>query len=97
MGRRKAPRAKASSGGGGGGGGGERRRPARAAAQPPHNFLPEAGAGCHIAHLDAPWIVGLDTCVRPARICAHLRASVRLRVRGALTRAPRALRQLRPR
>jgi hypothetical protein len=35
--------------------------PCRAAADaPPRNFVPEAGHGCHIAHFDAPWVVGVD-------------------------------------
>lgn len=27
---------------------------------PPHNFVAEAGVGCHIAHFDAAWVVGVD-------------------------------------
>eukprot|EP00976_Prorocentrum_cordatum_P110825 1195270-Prorocentrum_minimum.AAC.3 len=25
----------------------------------PHNFVPEAGLGCHICHFNAPWIIGV--------------------------------------
>jgi hypothetical protein len=63
MGRKgKGPR------GNSGGGGGGKRRPVRTPPPdaPLHNFLPEAGAGCHVAHFDAPWIVGLDACVPAA-------------------------------
>ena len=39
------------------GAGAPRRVPPSAA---PFNFVTDAGHGCHIAHYDAPWVVGVD-------------------------------------